>query len=46
MRLRLAIVALAALAAPVHAADDIYNIMKPEPGAAFRDIGAVAGAEI
>ncbi len=33
MRLRLAIAVLAALAAPVHAADDIYNIMKPEPGA-------------
>jgi hypothetical protein len=33
MRLCLAIVAIAALAAPVHAADDIYNIMKPEPGA-------------
>ncbi len=33
MRLCLAIVALAALAAPVHAADETYNIMKPEPGA-------------
>jgi hypothetical protein len=33
MRLCLAIFALVALAAPLHAADDIYNIMKPEPGA-------------
>jgi len=33
MRLYLAIVALAALAAPVHAADETYNIIKPEPGA-------------
>ena len=33
MRLRLAMVVMAALAAPVHAADEIYNIMKPEPGA-------------
>jgi hypothetical protein len=33
MRLCLAIVALAALAAPVQAADDVYTIMKPEPGA-------------
>jgi hypothetical protein len=34
MRLRLAIVVIAAVAAaPVLAADDIYNIMKPEPGA-------------
>ena len=33
MRLRLAIAAFAALAAPVHAADDVYTIMKPERGA-------------
>ena len=33
LKLRLAIAALAALAQPVHAADDIYNIMKPEAGA-------------
>ena len=33
MRLPLAMIVLAALAQPVHAADDIYNIMKPEPGA-------------
>ncbi len=33
MRLCLAMVAIAALIVPVHAADDIYNIMKPEPGA-------------
>ena len=32
MTLRLAMIALAALTVPVHAADDIYNIMKPEPG--------------
>ena len=33
MRLCLTIIAIAALAAPVHAADDIYNIIKPELGA-------------
>ena len=33
MRLCLAIIALAALTAPVYAQNDIYNIMKPEPGA-------------